>query len=203
MKNYEKKKPLFSYLIIIFIIFVTGFIITGVLYYKGYEKSFRTDIENQLTAIADFKTGELVQWRKERLGNGNLFYKNEDFTGHVISYLKNPNDLEAKNEVLSWLNKAKTGFGYDAVFLSDTSLTKRLIVSEKTERPKALISQTAYDSLKSGKIVFEDFYFNETLQDIFLKVLVPVIGEKNNNQLIAVVELRICLLYTSPSPRDS
>jgi len=192
MRNLDKKEnrtPI--YLLLIFVLFTIGIIITMVQYYKSYEKNFRKEVENQLTAIADLKVAEIVQWRKERLADGILFYKNEFFTERVIRYFKNPNDLEAKNEIHAWLIKAKAGFGYDAVFLIDTSHTKRIIVSEKTERLNAIISPHKYDSLKSGKIVFEDFYRDETLQKLFLKVLVPILDEKNNNQLIAVVELRI------------
>ena len=192
MENSDTKgnrTPIF--LLLIFLLFIIGIIIVGVLYYKNIEKKFRTEKENELTAIAELKVSQIVQWRKERLGDGNIFYKNEVFTGQVIHYLKNPNDIDAKNHIQTWLNKSKTHYGYDAAFLSDTNNTKRIIISERTEPPKTLISPHKYDSLKLGKIVFEDFYRDETLQKIFLKVLIPIIDEKNNNQFIAVVELRI------------
>ena len=179
------------YVIIIFVLFTIGIIIAGVLYYKSNKKQFQTEVDNQLTAIADLKVSQIVLWRNERLADGNIFLNNEVFAENVVSYLKNPNNLEGKNYIQTWLKKVKTSFDYDAVFLSDTSRTKRIIVSEKTERPKSLISPSKYDSLKSGKMVFEDFYRDETLHKIFLKVLIPVIDEKNNNQFIAIVELRI------------
>jgi hypothetical protein len=45
--------------------------------------------------------------------------------------------------------------------------------------------------LRSGKVVFEDFYRNEQNQRIYLKVLVPILDEANDNQVIAVLALRI------------
>lgn len=192
MKKYmhiDNRTPI--YVIIIFVLFTIGIIIAGVLYYKSNKKQFQTEVDNQLTAIADLKVSQIVLWRNERLADGNIFLNNEVFAENVVSYLKNPNNLEGKNYIQTWLKKVKTSFDYDAVFLSDTSRTKRIIVSEKTERPKSLISPSKYDSLKSGKMVFEDFYRDETLHKIFLKVLIPVIDEKNNNQFIAIVELRI------------
>src|SRR5665647_548309 len=120
MKNSgNNEKRIFYYFVIIFIFFAIGIIIAGVLYYKSNEKQFRTEIENQLTAIADLKVSQIVQWQKERLGDGNIFYNNEVFTSHVISFLKNPNNLEAKNYIQTWLKKVKVGFNYDAVFLID------------------------------------------------------------------------------------
>ncbi|MEI6155296.1 MAG: PAS domain S-box protein, partial [Deltaproteobacteria bacterium] len=179
------------YLLTIFVLLTAGIIFTGVLFYRSYKKQYRTDVENQLKSIADLKVGELVQWRKERLGNGNIFYKNDVFTELVKRYFKDQNDADAKKRILAWMGKVYSAHNYNAVFLLDTQCTKRILLPEKTETPKAAISPNVYNSLKSGKIVFEDFYRNETLQKTFLKVLAPVIDEKNNHQLIAVMELRI------------
>jgi signal transduction histidine kinase len=173
------------------VLFAIGIFITGALYYKKYEKLFRTDVEHKLSAIADLKVSQLVQWRKERLDDGNVFYANEDFTELVKRYLKDPNDLVAKKRILAWLKQIYISANYSAIFLSDTSHIKRIIISEKSEGPKAFFSPKSDDSLKLGKIVFEDFYRDETFQKIFLKVLVPIIDKKTNNQLIAKVELRL------------
>ena len=77
MKNYDKKeKQILFKLISLFAIIALIIIIAGYFYYKSYENQYLTGIKQQLTAIADLKEGELVQWRKERLGNANVFYKN-------------------------------------------------------------------------------------------------------------------------------
>ena len=185
----EDRAPI--YLLLIFVVFTIGIAIGEVLYYKYSEKQFRTEIDNQLTAIANLKVSQIEAWRFERLADGNIFLNNNAFTEHVIRYLKNPNNIEAKDYIHNWLDKVIKWYNYDAAFLCDTSRTKRIIASERIERPKTFISSNSYDSLKSGKIVFEDFYRDETLQKIFLKVLIPIIDEKDNNKLIAIVEFRI------------
>jgi len=192
MKNSATKKKLTPiYLILTFLLFTIVIIITGLLYSKTYEKNYRKEVEQQLSAIADLKISQMVAWRKERLSDAKLFYKNEAFTEHVINYLKNPNDLDAKTNIQVWLNKVKTGYNYDAAFLCDTSCIKRIIISERTECPKTIITPPKYDSLKLNKIVFQDFYLDDTIKKIFLNILVPITDKKNNNQLIAWVELRI------------
>jgi PAS domain S-box-containing protein len=208
MKNFDgKDKRILLYFSLTFILFAIGIIVAGILYYRGYEKQFRTEVENQLTAIADLKAGEIVQWRNERRTDGNLFYKNEAFTMNVKRYFEDPHNLEATNYIQTWMNKVKAGYGYDAVFLTDTGFTKRIIVSDRTERTKSLISPDNFDSLKSGRIIFEDFYNDETVKKIYLKVLVPIVDEQSNNQLIAVLEFRINpetflypLIETWPTP---
>ena len=185
----EDRAPI--YLLLFFVLYTIGIITAGVQYFESSEKQFRTEIDNQLTAIADLKISQIVQWRSERRSDGNIFSNNKAFSIHVIRYFKNPNDIEAKGYIQTWMEKVKKGYNYDAVFLSDTTYTKRIIISERIERPKSIISSNNYDSLKSGKIVFEDFYLNESIQKIFLKVLIPIINEKDNNKLIAIVEFRI------------
>ena len=100
MKNSATKKKLTPiYLILTFLLFTIVIIITGLLYSKTYEKNYRKEVEQQLSAIADLKISQMVAWRKERLSDAKLFYKNEAFTEHVINYLKNPNDLDAKTNI--------------------------------------------------------------------------------------------------------
>jgi signal transduction histidine kinase len=190
MKSLDKKnKRTLYYLILIFLFIAIGITILGIRYYRSFEKQYRTEVEHQLTAIADLKIGELVQWRKERLGDANLFYKNEIFTEHVIRYFKDQNDLDAKKRILMWMEKALISYDYNGIFLIDTQFTKRIVIPEKNERIKALVSQNNYDSLKSGRVVFEDFYRDDTLQKIFLKIFVPVLDDKK--KITGIVELRI------------
>ena len=192
MKNYDKKeKQILFKLISLFAIIALIIIIAGYFYYKSYENQYLTGIKQQLTAIADLKEGELVQWRKERLGNANVFYKNIVLNEHIRRYFNNPNDFDSKKRIEAWMKQVQTGDNYNGIFLLDTSLTKRIIIPENTERIDAFISPIIYDSLKSGNIIFEEFYRDETQNKTFLRILVPIIEEKNDNRIIGIIELRI------------
>ena len=84
MKNKVTQGNLSSgLLILIFVILATGILITGYFLYTYYAKSYRTQVEQQLSTIADLKVGELVQWRKERLSDANQLYKNPAFSSLV------------------------------------------------------------------------------------------------------------------------
>jgi len=186
----KSDKTLF-YLFTFYALFSVVVVIIGIRYYNSYESNFRNEIEKQLSAITQLKVQSLVDWRNDGLKNANIFYNNEAFREFILRYFKNPNDLEAKNTIQTWLENVKTGYDYDAIFISDTNHTKRILISERIERQKTFIQPNNYDSLKLGKIVFEDFYRDENIQKIFLNILVPIIDGKNNNQLIAILCLRI------------
>ena len=61
-----------SVFILVFVILSAGIVATGYLYYRNYEKHYRTEVDHQLSAIAELKVDELVNWRKERLANADI-----------------------------------------------------------------------------------------------------------------------------------
>ena len=192
MNKYDNKEIRNPYpLMIVFLILSIGIIVSGYIYYKGYEKQYLEGIKQQHTAIADLKEGGLVQWRKERLGNANVFYKNVVLTEYIKRYFKNQNDIDAKKRIEAWMKQVQVGDNYNGVFLLDTQFTKRIIIPENKERIEAFISPIIYDSLKSGNIVFEDFYRDEMQNKIFLGIFVPIIDEESNSEIIGIIELRI------------
>jgi uncharacterized membrane protein len=48
-------------LVLIFIILAAGIVTTGYLYYRNYKQQYRTQVEQQLTSIANLKVAEIVQ----------------------------------------------------------------------------------------------------------------------------------------------
>jgi len=58
--------------LLVFVLLAAGIVATGTFYYRNYERHYRAEMERNLPAIADLKVGELVQWRKERLGGAPL-----------------------------------------------------------------------------------------------------------------------------------
>jgi PAS domain S-box-containing protein len=187
----KKEKRTLFYLLIIFGLLTAGIIFAGITYYKNFKEHFKTEIENQLTAIAELKIGEIVQWRKERMGDGNLYLNNEIFAELVKRYFKDQNDFDAKKRIMAWLEKVYTSYEYNAVFLIDTQLTKRILLPDKFDVSQVTLSPGTFDSLKSGKIVFEDFYYNVTQQKTLLKIFVPILDQDKGNQVTGIIELRI------------
>jgi hypothetical protein len=60
--NKEKRK--LSVFVLIFVILAAGIITIGYLYYRNFEKQYRTEVEHQLSAISALKVNELVNWTR-------------------------------------------------------------------------------------------------------------------------------------------
>ena len=97
-----------SVLVLIFVLLIAGIVTVGCLYYRNYERQFRVEAGNQLSAIAKLKVDELAQYRKERLGDADAFFQNATFSGLVRRFLDHPEDTEAQEQLRRWLNKYQT-----------------------------------------------------------------------------------------------
>jgi PAS domain S-box-containing protein len=178
-------------LIIVFALLSTGIIATGYLYYKKFEKTHRIAVEQELTAIADLKIGEIVQWRRERLGDGAVFYKNYNFSTRVSDFFEKPNDEERKNRLLNWLFKIYSAYQYDRVFIVDAHSKERISVPGNPEPAAAHLVKDTAETLNSRKITFLDFHRNAPDTPIHLSVLVPIYEENNNRNPLGALVLRI------------
>ncbi len=178
-------------LILIFLVLAAGIILAGYLYYTAYEKRLRYEVERQLFSIADLKAAELYDWRKERLGDANVLFRNDVFSRLVSRYLESPGDREVNRNLRSWLGKYQAYYQYDRIMLLDTRYAKRLVVPDKPERDNSFVSPSSSRILKSGKIAFEDFYWNEHNQRLYLKILVPIFEGNGSSRMIAVLAFRI------------
>ena len=178
-------------LLLVFVVLAAGIVTSGFLYYRNYEIRHRTEVEHQLSAVADLKVDGIVHWRKERMGDALLFYQNDNFSIRVKNYFQRPEDDENKQRLRRWLQHAQEGYKYDHVFLLDARGKERMSASE-TRRPISnhLILRSA-EALRTKQMAFEDFYRNEYDGQIYLAVLVPILDEQDNGRAIGTLVLRI------------
>ncbi len=190
--NSDHKESKIGYLLfIIFVILSSGIITIGYFAFLNYEQRHRSEVENRLSDVAESKIDLLVQWRYERIGDGQTFYKNDLFSNMVYRYLQKQNDLEAKKNILTWMEQVQGAYKYDLVMLFDAQFNTKLTFPEKIEPPRLIIDQESTKTLLSGNIVFQDFYKNDQDQRIYLKILVPILDVHSPNRIIAVLALRI------------
>jgi signal transduction histidine kinase/DNA-binding response OmpR family regulator/PAS domain-containing protein len=167
-----------------------GIVAGGSFYYGHTRRNYRTEMEHRLSAIAELKVDELAHYRQERLEDAAVFYRNVAFLALVRRHFDHPGDLEARDQLRTWLDRVRA-LHYDRVILLDPQYSIKMIVPEGPERSMSLVSPVSSESLRSGKIVFEDFSRNEESQRICLNVLVPILDEAHNDRIIAVLILRI------------
>ena len=178
-------------LIVAFVVLSLAIISGSALYYHHYEMNFRAFAEEQLSAIAKLKVNDLTQWRKERLADAAIFYRNGDFAALVKRCFDNPNDVNARDRLQTWLGKLAENSQYDRVFLLDTACKERMFLPDKREPAASHLAKDIAVVFNSGNITFLDFHRDTPDGQIHLALLVPIFDDKNNNRPLSVLVLRI------------
>ena len=182
-------------LLVVFGLLAVGTIAAAVFYYRNTVRHCRTEMEQNLSAIADLKVGELVQWRKERLGDGNQFFQNPVFADLVRRAFDQPPDAAAQRDLRGWLERLCQNSLYYQIALVDPQGATRLAMPANRQAVSAIIAQRIPEVLRSGQVTFQDFYRYATGQSaqlgIQLGILVPIFEGSDTNRPLGVLVLAI------------
>ena len=192
MKTIEtsRSRAGFAFLLV-FLLLAAGIVTTGWLYYRNYEQHYRTEMERQLSAIAELKIDELVQWRKERFEDGAILFKNAAFSDLVRRFFEKPADVDAQRQIQAWLEKCQMINQYDQIRLLDVQGVTHITVPANRTDMASVVSRRIPEVLRAGQVTFQDFYRNEHDQRVYLAVMVPILDESDANHPLAVLVLRI------------
>jgi len=177
--------------VLVFALLVAAVVSGGYLYYRRYERSYRTQVESQLSAIGQLKVDGLAKWRVERLADAAMLYQNPIFPALAERYLEDPADAEAQGELQVWLGGYRTSGQYDQVCLLDAQGTLVSAIPSEIPFVSSAISQRVRDVLEWGQVTFVDFYQDEHDQSVHLAVLIPIHVGQNRYRATGVVVLRI------------
>ena len=188
MRNRFYTQPM---LLLIFVSWAAGIVTLGWLIYHSQRDSCRTKADYNLTAIADLKVSQLAMWRKERLEDAAVFYKNRPFSDLVRRCSERPQDLPLQEELRTWLDHFQASQHYDRVALFDAAGKKWMGFSKMKEPLSSVTSQTVSEALRSGQLTFTDFYRSERTKTVGLRLFVPILDEQGNGRPLGILMLRI------------
>lgn len=191
MKNPAENKRSVIVLGAVFVLLAVGIMTVGYRYYWNYEAQYRAQVEDQLSAIADLKVGELSQYRQERLGDAAILFENTAFSEEVARFLADPQDVAAQRVVQTWLDKYQVYGQYDQAQLLDVQGVTRLSVPANVLPASAVIVEHIAAVLQSRQVEFVDFYRSAPDPQVYLALLIPVLDEQAGQGVIGILELRI------------
>jgi PAS domain S-box-containing protein len=179
-------------LIFIFLFLLISVFITAFFYYRFQQRRIVDERQNELAAIADLKVQQITQWRNERIGDAESVFENALVAYQVKSYLQFPNELDGKNEVLSWLHSFLKNNEYQTVYLLDISGTVRLSSSTFADPIGTPVQKLIKEAIVRKKIILSDFQRTNDSSKIYLALIAPIlITGQNNSTVVGVLLLRI------------
>ncbi len=178
---------------LMFAVLTAGIIAVGYDHYRETEIKFRHEVESKLLVVSKLKTGELVRWRKDLLGDASLT-QSAVVTSVVRQLLEKPHSLTAQQELQDWLGTFQRHLGaleYGRAVLLDTHGSTLISVPDTAESLPAALVDRALASLKSGKVTVQDFYRDEHDLRVYLALIVPIFDKLNGNHPLGMIVLRI------------
>ena len=175
--------------LLVSLLLAAGMATVGYLYYRNFADNYRAKAEQALAAFGDLKVNELQQFRQERMGDAGILFKNAALSQLVRRAFATPPDLEAQRQLRAWLGKFDEHYQYDGVFLLDATGAERMAVPAAGRPTGAVGFQGVSKALRSGEIIFQDFYRDEQDQKIYLMLLVPILDDTDRGRALGVMAL--------------
>lgn len=185
LKILSKKSHILILAAIVIVVLVTG----GYFYYSYSAGQLRADKENELKAIAELKTEQLVGWHKERIADTKVISESPFFVKGIEEWLGHKNRKPLSADILEILNSAKTNIGYEDIFLVSAKGELLLSVESKLESVGVATTEKIIEASGSGKITFTGLYFCPLHNKIHYDIIAPI--KNNSNRIIADLIFRV------------
>ncbi len=192
MRVLPKPKKIYWALIFIFFLFSTAIGSAGYFFYQRQREGIRREKWNELKTVADLKVKQITAWRKERLGDAKVILENPFIADFVQLLNGDPENLELKEKVVTWMSTLKNYYDYESVFLLDPKGAVRLSVSGNKRPLCAYTRQMIAEATRTRKIVLTDLHRSEPDDHIHIDLIIPILALKAHHpSLVALLLLQI------------
>jgi len=186
-----EKKIIPWQLILIFLLFSGGIILSGIFYYISLKKKIFKEQEDNLSVIASLKIGQIERWHSERLEDAEVIRNDKPLISY-INHFFTTNSNHLQKDILCSLKTVSDEPDYSNLILTDTLLNIRLNFS----KAESVLSDTLRKEMKmvlSGKTVFmSDLRRSIDIPYIHIDILIPLIDSGNSKfQAVGILILRI------------
>lgn len=175
----------------VFCLAAAGVVLAGYFHYQGRKAQLEQAVREELSAVVKLKVGEISSWRRERLTDGVVINANEMVASGVIRWFRNPDDGQARRNILAWMRALNGSLDYEDILLLDPEGNVRLSAEERerTLDPALLPAMAAAVGEKEPTI--SGLYRSEDSGAIRFGVLTPIVAVKPGKPVYAVVLLLV------------
>jgi signal transduction histidine kinase len=166
--------------------------ITGYFYFENQKDLTREGKNRELKAIANLKVEQIINWRRERLGDARVISEDHGLALLIQRWFTDQSSLQLKDIILNRMASLIKSYGYQGVILLDTQGNEKLSVPEGPSTAISHIKKLALEALHTNKILSSDLYYGKNGQDIHLDILAPLfIRQGIDHEPLGVIVLRI------------
>ncbi|MGQ8336358.1 sensor histidine kinase [Sunxiuqinia sp. A32] len=163
--------------------------LSGYVFFQKLTKGIQADKEIELTAIAELKIGQLVQWKSERIADIRVLSESPIFNENVEKWLENPTNKELKEHLSERLTIPQREYNYKSIFIVSTNGQVILTTDKDTTHFDKSYFEETWSSLTQTDQINSSFFYCALENAIHYDLLAPIFDKKN--EIIAILVFRV------------
>lgn len=172
----------------LFFVILMMICVAGYGYFSHIKRLIIEEKQIELTTIAKLKAGQIIQWRKERLGDAATIHKNSILADRIRDYLAGSAPPSTLDELKTWMESLRSSYGYHSAALYKTDGTMLVSTISDLSKPDILSGRLIGETVRKSDVFFSDFHRDEVNGEIHLNIVIPV-GQTIRQQFKTVAVL--------------
>ncbi len=191
--NSLTQKPVIPWLIIVLFFFICAIsVISGLSFYRSQKKHLLQDSTKELSAIADLKVRQIVQWRSERLSDGEYMSQNNFMIQQFSRFLTEPGNKKLSNDLFNHLKALTESYDYRSALFLDRNYNVKLFFPDQDTVIGDYLRSRLPEIIKKGEVFLTDLHQTGKVSFVHLDLVIPLQKSENgNDELIGLLVLRI------------
>jgi PAS domain S-box-containing protein len=162
-------------LILVFLLFSIALGAAGYYFYENQKLIVKQERFDEIRAISDLKVSSIVNWRKDRLADGDVILETPFIAEHIQQLFAGQKKAEVEKEILRWMQSFQEHYQYHSILLLDDKQTVRLSVPGEEEGPGSYETRTILESMQKKTPILSGLYRNRASSAIRLSLVIPVL----------------------------
>lgn len=161
-------------MLIVFGVLFLAIASAGVIYLRRQRTDLRTRVLQELEAVSDLKTTQIINWREERLADARFLMRAPSVGRDVGAFLADLESPPARDLVFSWLELTRSYGHFESVVLYDAQMVPRLAVPDSAVGSDVPTPESRQTVLNTGDVFMGDLVRGATPDQIHLDLVTPV-----------------------------
>lgn len=175
--------------ILLFIFFTS---LAGYAVIQQQKEFLLQDKQNEIETIADLKSTQLVQWRKERFAEGASIRANAMIAQRINDYIRGNDKAGVRHEFKLWLANMIDLGEYSEGILFTTNAEIITSTSEQKLSPSKHDFYLVKEATTEQELILSDFHSDDIGKPFDINLAVPIIHfDGNKSKCVAVLVLYI------------
>jgi PAS domain S-box-containing protein len=179
-------------LVVLFFVLSGAAIVTGYLSYKSQLKHLLENSTQELSAIADLKVRQIIQWRNERKSDGVFFSHNTALSEQFYRFISGDNSKKLREYLLQEMKAVVESYDYKNALLLDSACKVRLFFPDKDTVIGDYLEPRLRGIIKKGEVVLTDLHQTGKISFTHLDLIVPLKNPETKDSTVnGLLVLRI------------